>query len=236
MSKRISHSYLDPWLGPPIKALYRWLPIPRWYPPEGIIAVGHLAAVAGAVGFAYSTSTSWGGWLLALGVAGNHIADCIDGTHARATGQCRHGGELLDHFTDPLSFAYWITGWAVSCQQLELGIAGVICLYATAVLTNIKAKMIGEFTLASFGPTEFKTILVLYGIGLALLPPAWRASGLAEQVARIGLWTMLVVGVAQLVVNLIGAVREVNACSAKVDDAPWVTRNQRPSDAPGARR
>ena len=46
----------------------------------------------------------------------------------------------------------------------------VICLYATAVLTNIKAKMIGEFTLARFGPTEFKTLLgldtLLVGFGL----------------------------------------------------------------------
>jgi len=108
MSKRISKSLLDPWVGPPIKSLYEILPIPSWFPPKGIVGLGHLSAIAGALGFAYSTSTTWGGLLAALGVFGNHAADCVDGTHARRTNQCRNGGELLDHFTDPLSFSYWL--------------------------------------------------------------------------------------------------------------------------------
>jgi hypothetical protein len=56
MGKQVSHSVLDPWLGPPIKKLYPLLPIPRWVPPEGIVVLGHLAAIAAAVGFAHSTS------------------------------------------------------------------------------------------------------------------------------------------------------------------------------------
>ena len=88
--------------------------------------------------------------LTAIGVIGNHTADCIDGTHARRTGQCRNGGELLDHFTDPLSFAYWLVGIGVACGRLDLALVAVICLFAIAVLTNIKAKLIGEFTLAQF--------------------------------------------------------------------------------------
>ncbi|MDP6446124.1 MAG: CDP-alcohol phosphatidyltransferase family protein, partial [Pirellulaceae bacterium] len=186
MSKRVSHgadrkrsqslsarradsSLLDPWIGPALKSVYHVLPIPRWFPPEGIVLTGHLLALAGAVGFAYSTSAWWGGLLLALGVVGNHTADCIDGTHARSTDQCRNGGELLDHFTDPLSFSYWMAGWGIACDRLDLGIAAVICIYATAVLTSIKAKMMGEFTLASFGPTEFKTLLAIFGLVMAAL-------------------------------------------------------------------
>jgi archaetidylinositol phosphate synthase len=222
--KRVSHSFLDPWIGPRLKALYRHLPIPRWYPPEGIIAVGHLLAILAAVGFAFSTRYWWGGLLIAVGVAGNHFADCIDGTHARATGQCRNGGELLDHFTDPLSFAYWITGWSISFGGLQWGIAGVICLYATAVLTSIKAKLLGEFTLASFGPTEFKSLLVLYGLGLAVLPAGWRLTDTSEQIAFAAFAVMLAVGILQLVVNLMRAVREVNACGAAPDTTDWVTR------------
>ncbi len=223
MSHRISYSLLDPWFGPPIKALYPRLPIPRWYPPEGIIAVGHVLAIVGAVGFAFSTRFWWGGPLVAVGVAGNHLADCLDGTHARATGQCRNGGELLDHFTDPLSFAYWIAGWAVSCRQLELAVAGIICLYATAVLTNIKAKLLGEFTLARFGPTEFKALLVLYGLGMAVVTATSPAS-LAVQVAWYSLLAMLIAGIVQLLVNLWTAVREVNARGTKPDTLPWVNR------------
>ncbi len=166
MSKRVSHSLLDPYVTTPTRSLYSRLRIPQTFPPEGIVLIGHLCAIAAAVSFAYSTQFWWAGLLVAMGVAANHVADVLDGTHARATGQCRNGGELLDHFVDPLSFSYWLVGLSVCCRRLDLALIAVICLYATAVLTNIKAKMIGEFTLARFGPTEFKALLVTVGIVL----------------------------------------------------------------------
>jgi phosphatidylglycerophosphate synthase len=83
--------------------------------------------------------------LAALGVALNHTCDVLDGTHARATNQCRNGGELLDHFVDPLSFAYWAAGLSSAAISHSLGapwvgMAGVAVIFATAVLTNIRAK------------------------------------------------------------------------------------------------
>lgn len=196
------------------------LRIPSWFPPEGIVLAGHIAAMIGAIGFAYSTTHVWGGLLVALGVAGNHFADCIDGTHARATNQCRNGGELLDHFTDPLSFAYWIFGWSVAVGKLEWGIVGVIVLYATAVLTNIKAKMLGEFTLGTFGPTEFKTGLVLLGLALAATQ--------SDSVVALGLasWSLLisiVFGAISLTINLVRAVNQVNQDGAPPDTSEWDT-------------
>lgn len=216
MAKRVSHSVLDPVFMPGIRALYGRLGIPAWFPPEGIIAVGHLSAILAGVGFAYSTTRWWGGLLVALGVIGNHLADCWDGTHARATNQCRNGGELLDHFVDPLSFSYYLCGLAVAIGRLDWGLVAVICLYATSVLTNIKAKLIGEFTLASFGPTEFKTLLVLYGLMQSGLMVGREMAGATWQLAtpmQIAVWffgSLIVVGIVQLVWNLIVAVREVN--------------------------
>jgi phosphatidylglycerophosphate synthase len=228
MPKRVSHSLLDPYVGPPIKRLYRRLPIPTWYPPEGIILVGHLSAIAAAFGLAYSTSTWWGGLLASLGVLGNHTADSIDGTHARATNQCRNGGELLDHFTDPLSFSYWLIGWGVSIGRLDLALAAVVILYATALLTSIKAKLIGEFTLASFGPTEFKAILVVYGLVLSMIVvtsgAAVDSAGTAPAARQIAYWfyvTMLAVGVVQLVVNVVLSVRDVNRLGSAADATEW---------------
>jgi phosphatidylglycerophosphate synthase len=221
-TKRISHSLLDPYLTSPLKGLYGRLPIPRRFPPEGIVLVGHLCAIAAAIGCAFSTRFWWGGVLLAVGVAANHIADVLDGTHARSTGQCRNGGELLDHFVDPLSFSYWIVGLSFSCGRLDWGLAAVICLYATAVLTNIKAKMIGEFTLARFGPTEFKTLLVVYGLGLAALSQAPTAIVTPLLVAQVFFGGLVVVGMVQLVVNLVSAVRDVNANGAPPDQTEWV--------------
>jgi archaetidylinositol phosphate synthase len=151
-SNRVSHSLLDPWLTGPLKRLYPRLSLPRSLPPEAIIGCGHAAAAAGALGFALACQHPWAGLAGAAGVALNHTCDVLDGTHARSTGQCRNGGELLDHFVDPLSFSYWAAGLAYAAQGYSswapwLGVVGVIAIYAMAVLTSIRAKMIGEFTL-----------------------------------------------------------------------------------------
>lgn len=226
MGKRVSHSVLDPYLSNPIKARYDWFPIPQRLPPEAIVVMGHLMAAAGAVGFAYSTSYWWGGLLAAGGVALSHVADLLDGTHARRTGQCRNGGELLDHFLDPLSFSYLLIGLCVSAGRWDLAVAAVLCLYATAVLTNIKAKLIGEFTLSSFGPTEFKTLLLGYG----LLQMIWQFLPHPPVSATlIALWfigILLTVGVIQLVFHLIKAVIEVNRHGSAPDTTEWISRGQ----------
>ena len=218
MAKRVSHSLLDPLVTTPLKSLYPRLGIPVRFPPEGIVLVGHLLAIVGAVGFACTGRWWWGGLLAAVGVAGNHVADVLDGTHARATGQCRNGGELLDHFVDPLSFSYWVAGLAYAADSLLLGIGGVIVIYATAVLTNIKAKMVGEFTLARFGPTEFKLLLVAFGLLMAGM------SGDALNREWVGFWFLLVLfvaGLLQLKWSLWKAIRAVNAVGAPPDTTEW---------------
>lgn len=231
MSRRVSHSLLDPWVGPRLKALYPILNIPARFPPEGIVMIGHGSAIAAAVGFGLSTEYWWAGLVAGFGVIGNHTADCLDGTHARTTGQCRNGGELLDHFTDPLSFAYCLVGIAVACGRLDLGLVAVICLFAHAVLTNIKAKMTGEFTLASFGPTEFKAMLACLGFALSAtfaLPTAWASP---RQLALVVFLSAMVIGVVQLAYQLVSAVREVNACGNPIDTSEWETIRQTECDA-----
>jgi len=211
--KRVSHSLLDPLFFPLIQPLYRALPIPRRFPPEGIIAVGHLCAIAGAFGLAFALRSPWWALVAALGPMLAHLCDMVDGTHARTTGQCRNGGELLDHFVDPLAFSYWAVGLSVSVGQLSWGVAGVIVIYATAVLTNIKAKITGEFTLGRFGSTETRVLLFLYGTAQMIL-----ASVLLAEVA---LKALVVAGGITLVVMLVQAVREVNAKGPEADTTPW---------------
>lgn len=221
MSARISHSLLDPHIGPRLSSLYQWMPIPRWFPPEGIVACGHLSAIAGAIGLGLSTQFAWGGLLAAAGIIGNHIADCVDGKHARATGQCRNGGELLDHFTDPLSFSYWLIGLAVACGQLEWGLAAVTILMAMAVLTNIRAKLTDQFVLASFGPTEFKTLLASFGILLTVASFGWLGTILPIQLATVGLAALVVFGASLLPIQLYQAVKEVNRSGKQPDTSEW---------------
>jgi phosphatidylglycerophosphate synthase len=151
------------------------------------------------------------------------VRSCIDGTHACSTGQCRNGGKLLDHFTDPLSFAYWLVGIAIACGRLDLGLAAVICLYATAVLTNIKTKLLGEFTLASFGPTEFKSILALFGMVLCILALGWKETIDRGPVVFWFFVVLLGIGGLQLVVNLVRAIRDVNKYGQQPDTTEWET-------------
>ncbi len=224
MSKRVSHSLLDPLIGPPLAGLYPHLHIPRWFPPEGIVLIGHLSAIAGAIGLAFSTTHWWGGLLAAVGIAGNHLADCVDGRHARSTGQCRNGGELLDHFTDPLSFTYWLVGLATACQRLEIGLVVVIVLMAMAVLTNLRAKLTGEFSLAAFGPTEFKSLLAVFGLALATL--CIFAPTKAHTICLVGLATLTTIGLILLPIQLFQSVREVNRCGKQPDTSEWVTTRQ----------
>lgn len=234
MPKRVSHSLLDPWLTAPLKGLYSALPIPAALPPEAIVACGHVAAIAGAVGLAYSSRSVWGGVLGAMGVALNHMCDVLDGAHARATGQCRNGGELLDHFVDPLSFSYWAAGAAAAASSFTgwapwLGMLGIVVIYATAVLTNISAKMTGEFTLARFGPTELKTLLTLFAVSEAIVianSPAERGMMLACGGAFWFLAAVTAAGLAQLIASLIRSVREVNALgAAPADTTEWHLEN-----------
>jgi phosphatidylglycerophosphate synthase len=212
-TKRVSHSLLDPLFFPLVQPLYRALPIPRWFPPEGIIAVGHLCAIGGAVGLAFALRSPWWALLGAAGPALSHLCDMVDGTHARATNQCRNGGELLDHFVDPLAFSYWAVGLSIGAGLVWWGMAGVVIIFATTVLTNIKAKITGEFTMARFGSTETRTLLVAYG--------AVQAAVASLPLARWFLIVLVVLGGVTLVVMLVQAVREVNSGGPAPDSSPW---------------
>lgn len=224
MSRRISHSLLDPVIGPRLQAAYRHLPIPRSLPPEAIVLTGHLSAIVGAIGFAHSTTSVWGGLIAAMGIAGNHFADCIDGTHARATGQCRNGGELLDHFTDPLSFAYWLIGIGVACGRLDLALVAVVVLFAMAVLTNIKAKLTGEFTLARFGPTEFKATLVGLGMVTAIAVASGSTMLTGPAVLLVAYAGLIILGLCLLPWQLAQSVAEVNRSTLQPDTHAWELR------------
>ena len=222
MSKRVSHSLLDPFYSRLIPGIYGFLRIPRQFPPEGIVLAGHLLAAIGGLGFALAGKYTFAGLLVVLGVAGNHIADMVDGTHARTTGQCRNGGELLDHFTDPLSFSYWMIGMSVAAKMPYVGIVCILCIYATAVLTNIRAKITGEFVLAKFGPTEFKTLLIIFGVVLfsANLEEKGRGAYLVSAVLPV----LAVIGVVQLLWGLRVSVEDVNRNGSEPDTSEWEQR------------
>ena len=237
--RRVSHSLLDPHIGPVLASLYPRLKIPRRFPPEGIVACGHFMAAVGGFGFACSVDYVWGGALAAIGVAGNHLCDCVDGTHARATDQCRNGGELLDHFTDPLSFSYWMIGLAIATSAWPWAVVAVLLIMAMAVLTNIRAKMLGEFRLERIGPTEFKAFLFATGVVIAgvqlvgmtsVLPSGSVASWAVARGVLVGL---VAVGAWKLPWSLAKSVSEVNRDGGEVDREPWTLATRLQQNAEG---
>lgn len=217
---RISHSLLDPLLTTPIRQYYPALHLPQWLPPEAIVVAGHLCAVGAAVALALTPTLWWLGFVTAALVVGHHLCDVFDGQHARATGQCRHGGELLDHFLDPMSISYLVIGWAFAAGHPLWALPGVVVVMATAVLTNIKAKLGGTFELPRLGPTEFKTFMAVLPASASLgmlLGPALTQTTLAWLLAGL-----TVIAVIRLPFELVAAVRSVNASDVQVDETEWV--------------
>ena len=85
----------------------------------------------------------------------------------------------------------------------------------------------GEFTLARFGPTEFKTLLVGFGLVLGttclLTAQTVALPFSAAQLALAGYATLIVAGLIQLPINLIRAVKEVNRSAQTPDQSEWIT-------------
>ena len=113
-------------------------------------------------------------------------------------------------------------GMSIAAGMPYIGIICILSIYGTAVLTNIRAKIIGEFTLAAFGPTEFKTLLVLFGGVLFLVGMKYSGAGV-PLIAR-ALEVLAVLGVLQLVWGLRSAVLEVNRSGTKPDTSEWEQR------------
>lgn len=221
-TRRISKSLLDPYLIPLVPRLYALISPPRALPPEVIVAIGHVMALLGAIGFASASHSPLGGAFGALCVALNHLADMIDGTHARRTGQCRNGGELLDHFSDPLSFTWWMVGIGIAAGAPYVAMVAVIAVLAMAVLTNIQAKLTGEFVLSRVGPTELKALLVLFGLSMATVRAASIVDApTATLIARGFLGTLAALGMLALATRLVRSVRQVNALGRTPDTSEW---------------
>ena len=112
---------------------------------------------------------------------------------------------------------------SVSFGRLKFGVAGVLVIYCLALLASIKDKMITSFELVRFGPTEFKALLALYGVAMALLvllrdpQVGWGP----KPVARTLYCALLAAGLIQLLFNLIRSIHQVNLHGVAPDTSEW---------------
>lgn len=217
---KISSSRIDARLVPIVRGFYAAHPIPSRVPPELIVISGHLVALIAGLSLALSTRAWWWGVIGAVCVFLNQITDMLDGTHARATGQCRNSGDLLDHFLDPLSYAYWVIGIGVAADSIALVIPALLLLYSFITLTYILQRMTGELRIPRLGSTEYRFFIVLYGIISALIC-AILGESVAIRVAFYSLLAMMISYFLELVLQLRKSIKRVDTEFKLQDVDAW---------------
>eukprot|EP00013_Stygamoeba_regulata_P018273 CAMPEP_0177678536 /NCGR_PEP_ID=MMETSP0447-20121125/29062_1 /TAXON_ID=0 /ORGANISM="Stygamoeba regulata, Strain BSH-02190019" /LENGTH=241 /DNA_ID=CAMNT_0019187547 /DNA_START=252 /DNA_END=977 /DNA_ORIENTATION=+ len=209
----------------PGERVYRALRIPKWVWPEAIVFTGFFFSCLAGLSFSCAVTSAWGGALAALFVYGNLIADHMDGRHARATNQCTNGGEILDHFFDPLSFSVITIGIAYAVGRLDLALLTVLGIYGNVSTVFQEAKITGTLALKTVGPAEARILFMTFGLVTSYLQHAYGQDYAASFVTSFLVFTgVLTLG--QMSVELFRTVRRVNREGPPPDCSPWKVGNQ----------
>jgi len=143
----------------------------------------------------------------------------MDGRHARTTGQCRNGGELLDHFFDPLSFSVIIIGFGVAVNQPYLALLTVLGIYCNVAIVFQEAMIMGTLTLKVIGPNEARVLYMFAG----LVQSTVVYSGLPGHVVPLGMLVVAtLLSVVQTIVELYKTVEKVNKYGPEPDNDGWI--------------
>lgn len=138
---------------------------PQWVTSDMLTFLGVAGAVICAVGFVLGNYNVKWLWLSSFGLLVNWYGDSLDGTLARVRNTQRPVyGFFIDHTLDAVTLCIMCIGAGLSpmlrFDVAMLVLAGYLCL---SVYTYIGAILKGEFrlTYSSFGPTEFRLVVIL---------------------------------------------------------------------------
>lgn len=139
--------------------------LPQWVTSDMLTFLGVAGAVICAVGFVLGNYDVEWLWLSSLGLVVNWFGDSLDGTLARVRKTQRPVyGFFIDHTLDAVTLCIMCIGAGLSpmlrFDVAMLVLAGYLCL---SIYTYIGAILKGEFrlTYSSFGPTEFRLVVIL---------------------------------------------------------------------------
>lgn len=109
----------------------------------------------------------WGG----VGLLLSMVLDCLDGMHARRTGQCSKTGEVLDHWFDAINVP--LAGAAVLATLQLDPITTAVTISLTAIVYNLQTAAFQHHKKFIHGPTsgtegQFALGLLLMGFGALL--------------------------------------------------------------------
>ena len=170
---RSNSGILEPFETPAL----RWLAAraPNWVTPNLLTAIGFLGAVGVFVSYALAADHPALLWLASTGLAINWLGDSLDGTLARYRGIERpRFGFYLDNAIDVPEQLLLALGLAWSgIFRVELALLGLIAFYMMSILTLIRAKTVGEFTLAyaGLGTTELRLLIAMINALVFFVPP-----------------------------------------------------------------
>ena len=138
---------------------------PSWVTSDMLTFLGVGGAIICALGFFLACWNVQWLWLSSGGLVINWYGDSLDGTLARVRETQRPVyGFFIDHTLDAITICIMCIGAGLSpmlrIDVAMLVLAGYLCL---SIYTYIGAILKGEFrlTYSSFGPTEFRLIVIL---------------------------------------------------------------------------
>lgn len=139
--------------------------LPAWVTSDMLTLVGVIGSVICALGFVLAMFNVYWLWLSSFGLVVNWYGDSLDGTVARVRNTQRPVyGFFIDHTLDAVTQCIMFIGAGLSpvlrFDVAMLVLAGYLVL---SIYTYIGAILKGEFrlTYSSFGPTEFRLIVIL---------------------------------------------------------------------------
>lgn len=164
--------------------------LPGWVTSDMLTFLGVGGAVVCAVGFVLANFDVMWLWLSSLGLVINWFGDSLDGTLARVRNTQRPVyGFFIDHTLDAVTQCIMFVGAGLSPMfRLDVALlvlAGYLCL---SVYTYIGAILKGEFrlTYSSFGPTEFRLIVIL--LNTFYMYTSWADSRFTLQGCEFGVF------------------------------------------------
>lgn len=188
-SENHSISGIEPWLD---RHLFQRLVrrIPPWVSPNALSLANHLVVwtVVYLAGLAAYLGP-WGGLGARLGAAAGIFVsatlDCLDGMHARRTGQASRLGEVMDHWLDainvPLMPAAMLLTLGVDPLTTAFAlVAGTVPYNAQLVLYHHTGKFIHPHTSGIDGQIYLSVAFVALGVLFCFVPPSdpWMVRGL----------------------------------------------------------
>lgn len=172
-ARRSNSGFLEPVETPTLHWLAARAPV--WVTPDLLTGIGFVGALGVFASYALAADRPVLLWLATAGLAINWLGDSLDGTLARYRGVERpRYGFYLDNAIDVPEQLLLALGLALSgIFRAELALLALIAFYMMSILTLIRARTMGEFTLAyvGLGTTELRVLIAVINALVFFFPP-----------------------------------------------------------------